>query len=310
MVKSLDPRALVERLGEAFQHHSSRGKEVTPPSRVFDIGVGALAASSLGVLDDVPAYTIKVETQMPGRSPSISGLLHLYDAESGQLLALMESSHISSLGSALTGALATDLLAVPEAGSLAVVGNGTLGWLGLRFLMEMRPVEEVTLFDLSRRKCRRIAERLKKYEGLKVRVCDSLTEAVCNADIVWCATWADRPFLFSEMVKPGAHISTLGADGKGKSELSVELLESSSFFCDDRDLAVSSGPLRGVKKAKSLVKAELGDILSGREQGRKSEEEVTVYGAVGLPFVDLIAAWEVYRKARRKKVGRAFAVWD
>jgi ornithine cyclodeaminase/alanine dehydrogenase-like protein (mu-crystallin family) len=309
-VKCLDPRALVDRLAEAFQLHSLRENDESLPSTDFDMGSGLLSTSRVATMEGVPAYAVKLESRMPGRNPSISGLLHLYDSESGALLAVMESSHISSLGSALIGALAADLLALPEAASVAMVGNGIQGWLGLRFLMEMRPVEQVNLFDLNRRKSRRTAERLKKYEGLEVKVCDSLNEAVCQADIICCATWSQRPFLFSEMVKPGAHVSTLGSDGIGKRELSRELLESCSFYCDDRDLATSVGALSDLIDGSGMVKAELGDILAGNKPGRLNEEEVTVYGPVGLPFVDLIAAWETYRRARRKKVGRTFGVWD
>ena len=211
VIKNLDPRALVGSLAEAFQLHADRNGEPSVRSSDFAVKNGLLTTSRIGRMDGVPAYSVKVETRVPGRNPSISGLLHLYDSNTNSLLAVMESSYITSLGSALTGALATDLLAAPEAHSVAVVGNGTQGWLGLRFLMEMRSIERVTLFDLNRRKSVRMTQRLKKYEGLKVRGCDSLTEAVCQADIIYCATWSQRPFLYSEMVKAGAHITSLGS---------------------------------------------------------------------------------------------------
>lgn len=251
-------------------------------------------------------YSVKVESRLPGKKPSISGVLQLYDAASGQLLAVLESSYITSLGSALTGALATDLLAAPNAATIAVVGNGTQGWLGLRFLMEMRALKEVNLFDLNRRKSCLLAERLKKYPNLKVQVCDSLSGAVSNADIICCSTWSNRPFLYSEMIKPGAHISTFGSDAKDKKELSAELLQASSFYCDDHDLAVTVGALQGLPGARELVVGELGEILSGQVDGRRHAEEITVYGAVGLPFVDLIAGWVTYRKAVRKQLGQKF----
>ncbi len=302
VTKCLDPRPLVELLGDAFQEHSSRGKKSSAGGE-YKVDSGAISVSTLGVGLDIPAYTVKVEAKNPGRSPSISGLIHLYDRESGRLLAVLESSYISAVGSALTAALATDLMALPEARRLAVVGTGTQGWLGIRFLMEMRALEEITLFDLSRRRSRRIAERLTKYKNLKVKVCDALTDTVANADIILCSTWSRRPFLFSEMVMPGAHITTLGADAKGKREVSSELLRTSYFFCDDRDLAISVGPLQGVKGGRELIKGELGEILSGEVEARISSSAITIYGPTGLPFQDLIAAWATYQKALRKKQG-------
>lgn len=298
---------MVELLGEAYQAHSLGRANKIPVcfSRSVSKTLGRVVGSPIGEVEGIPAYSVKVESHHPGRTPSITGFVHLFDSKSGQLLALLESSFISGVGSALTGALATDLLASPKAKSLAIVGTGTQGWLGLRFLMEMRTIEEITLFDLNRGKSIRTAERLKKYDALDVKVCDSLGETVSNADIICCATWSEEPFLFSEMVKPGAHITTIGSDLFGKRELSDELLKGASFFCDDRYLAVSVGALQGVAGGERLVVGELGEILAGRLQGRRNPEEVTVYGAVGLPFVDLVAAWETYRRAVKKRRGNS-----
>lgn len=308
VTKNLDPRALVGRLAEGFQMHSLNRSQESRSSHYAPLveRLGGVSASAIGVMEGIPAYSVKVETRQSNGAPSISGFVHLFDSRTGRLLAILESSFVSGVGSALTGALATDLLAPPQAHSLAVVGNGTQGWLGLRFLMEMRSLEEVTLFDLNRRKSLRIAERLTKYKDLKVKVCDSLSEAVGNADVICCATWSREPFLYSEMVKPGAHITTLGADEVGKMEVSPELVRSCSFFCDDRELAVKVGALKGVKGARELVVGELGEILAGQVEGRRSAEETTVYGAVGLPFIDLISSWVAYRRAVKKRIGRTF----
>jgi ornithine cyclodeaminase len=248
---------------------------------------------------------MKLEGKIPALTPSISGLIHLYDRATGRLLALLESSHISAIGSALTAALATDLMATPSARRLAVVGTGTQAWLVVRFLMEMRHLEQVTLFDLVRKRSLRMAERLRRYDGLEVRVGDALTETVANAEIVLCATWSKVPFLYSEMVLPGAHITTLGSDEKGKKELSSELLRCSTFYCDDRELAINKGPLHGIRGGEDLIAAELGEILSGVARARSSAEEITVYGPVGLPFQDLIAAWATYQKALTRRQGRS-----
>lgn len=304
VTKNLDPRPLVELLGDAFQEHSARSDRLTP-GLDFRFEGGSLSCSGIGATAHIPAYTLKLEGKLPAMNPTISGLIHLYDRETGRLLAVLESSHISAIGSALTAALATDLMAAPSARRLAVVGTGTQGWLTLRFLMEMRHLEQVTLFDLVRKRSRKMAERLTKYDGLQVRVCDALTETVAHADIILCATWSRSPFLHPEMVLPGAHITTLGSDERGKRELSAELLRSSTFYCDDRDLATIKGPLYGMRGAQDMIAAELGEVLGGLVQPRSSSEEITIYGPVGLPFQDLIAAWATYQKATSRKQGQA-----
>lgn len=304
VTKNLDPRPLVELLGDAFQEHSARTDRLAP-GLDFRFEGGSLSCSAIGATAHIPAYTLKLEGKLPAMSPTISGLIHLYDRGTGGLLAVLESSHISAIASALTAALATDLMAAPSARRLAVVGTGTQGWLTSRFLMEMRPLEQVTLFDLVRKRSRKMAERLTKYEGLQVRVCDALTETVAHADIILCATWSKSPFLHSDMVPPGAHITTLGSDERGKRELSAELLRSSTFYCDDRDLATVKGPLYGMRGGQDLIAAELGEVLGGLVQPRSSSDEITIYGPVGLPFQDLIAAWATYQKALARNQGQS-----
>ena len=303
VTKSLDPRTLVQALGDAFQEHSRR-QERTVSGLDFRLWGGSLSCSSLGTTSGVPAYSLKLERRLPGSTPPISGLTHLYDRETGQLLALLESSHLAAVSSALTAALATDLMAAPSARRVAVVGTGTQGWLVIRFLMEMRPLEHITLFDLVRKRSRRMAERLAKYPNLTVKVGEALTETVADAEIIVCATWSREPFLFSEMVLPGAHITTLGSDERGKRELSLELLQSSTFYCDDRELGLSKGALSEFKRGGKVVTAELGEVLSGAVSIRSQQsDESTVYGPVGLPFQDLIAAWGVYQKALERNQG-------
>ncbi len=302
VVKCLDPRLLVESLAGAFKEHSQ--SEKTSLGLNFRLGPGTLTSSSLGETSGIPALSHKVESRFPGRTIPTSGLIELFDQESGELFCLLESSHISAVSSALAAALATDLLANPQARRLAVVGTGTQGWLGVRFLLEMRNLEEVTLFDLQRKRSRAFAERLKKYPELRVTVCDALTDTVAQSDMLLCATWSRAPFLYQEMIMPGVHITSLGSDQVGKRELELDLLKSSSVFCDDRELAVTSGALWEVSGGEALVAGELGEVLAGTAQGRASEEEITIYVPVGLPFQDLIAGWAAYERAMEKGLGQ------
>ena len=293
----------MELLGDAFQEHSARSSQVAS-GLDFPFEGGSLSYSQVGATAHIPAYSMKIEGKTPALSPSIRGLVHLYERETGKLLALLESSHISAVASALTAALATDLMAAPKARRLAVVGTGMQGWLVVRFLMEMRPLEEIVLFDLVRKRSRRMAERLAKYAGVEVRVGEALTETVAHADMVLCATWSKKPFLFSEMVRPGAHITTLGSDERGKAELSSELLRASTFYSDDRSLARLKGPLQGLKGGEDMNVIELGEALNSPDRPRSSPDEITVYGPVGLAFQDLVAAWATYQKALSRGHGQ------
>ncbi len=302
----MDPRLLVDPLAEGFRAHSRGAGPAL--GMTFRLSGGSLTSSALGSAQRVPVLSHKLESRLTTRSPVASGLVSLYDAASGQLLCLLESSHLSAVSSALAAALATDLLAPASARRLAVVGTGVQGWSTLRFLLEMRSLEEITLFDLQRRKSRAFSERLKKYPELEVRVCDSLSDTVIDAEIVLCATWSRQPILFPEMLLPGVHVTALGSDQVGKREIDEQLLRDSSFYCDDRELAVTTGGLWEIPSADELVAGELGQVLDGKVPGRVSPEQTTIYAPVGLPFQDLLAAWVAYRRALDKGLGRRWSL--
>ena len=89
----------------------------------------------------------------------------------------------------------------------------------------------------------------------------------------------------------------MGADEPGKAEVSADVIRSSLFVCDDRQLAFEMGALHGVQLGAEAIGAELGDVLGGTHPGRTSEEQVTIFGGVGLAFQDAVTAWQVYEHA-------------
>ena len=117
------------------------------------------------------------------------------------------------------------------------------------------------------------------------------------------ATWAREPFLYPDLLAPGVHVTTLGADEPGKREVSAELILASRFFCDDRALALEMGAVGNVGLDETAISGELGEVLTGRQPGRL-DDEFTVYGGVGLAWMDLVAAWAVYQNALSAGLGQ------
>jgi hypothetical protein len=108
----------------------------------------------------------------------------------------------------------------------------------------------------------------------------------------------------SGMLQPGTHVSTIGPDEPGKCEVSAEVIRDAVFVCDDRDLAVSTGAIGGAKLGADAISAELGEVIGGAHPGRMNAEQITVYGGVGLAFQDAVGAWQIYRAALSRGVGR------
>jgi ornithine cyclodeaminase len=167
----------------------------------------------------------------------------------------------------------------------------------------VRPIASVRVLDSSRA----AADRFTNDEvcaGLDVRVAASVEEALDGVDIAIAATWSREPFLFRRHLHAGLHITTLGPDQPGKCEVAAEVLEAAVVVVDDRRLAVEMGAVGGAGLGPDAIDAELGEVIAGKRPGRGDDREITVFGAVGLAFQDLVCGWLAYSLARERGVGR------
>ena len=254
-----------------------------------------------GLVPGIPAYTVKINAKLPESTPSVRGLISLHDLESGALLAVMDSIAITAIRTGLIGGVAADVLARRDAGSVAIIGAGTQGREQLRALALVRSITRVSVFDAVAGRAEALVRDMRGEVPGDYAIAKDARDAVRDADVVITATWAKKPLLTLDMIAPGAHITAVGADEPGKAELSRELIERSTFVCDDADLAVEMGALAGVGLGLEAIHATLGDVLAGAKPGRTRDDEITVFGSVGLPCQDLPAAWMVYQQAKNER---------
>jgi ornithine cyclodeaminase len=111
------------------------------------------------------------------------------------------------------------------------------------------------------------------------------------------ATWARTPLLDVGDLRPGLHLTTLGADEPGKIELSADLIVAARTVVDDVRLAVSMGAIGNAGLGPEAVHATFSEVLGGARAGRESADQSTVYAPVGLPWQDLALAWPIYQAA-------------
>ncbi|MCB0211325.1 MAG: ornithine cyclodeaminase family protein [Anaerolineae bacterium] len=299
----LNPVDVLDQLRDAFQAYS---RERTIPAGRFPVqlpGPGSGMLLAPGLVTGIPAYSVKVHAKFPDQKPAIRGVLLLHNLATGELLAIMDSAYITAVRTGLAAALATDVLARHEAETIAIIGAGVQGQYQLRYLSLLRELQHVTVFDTSAQNAATFQDSMSTELELPITTCADVGEAVRDADIILTATWATEPFLTLDMLKPGVHITTLGADQPGKCEISREVIEAALFVCDDRDLTVQMGVLAGLGLDANAIDAELGDVLAHVHPGRTQDSQITVYGSVGLAFQDLVTGWHIYQAARQAHMG-------
>jgi ornithine cyclodeaminase len=255
----LDSLSLIREFAEGFRRQS----------RPLEVSVGPGMSVLAGVLDGIPAFSVNVV------APS-SASLSLHDLETGSVLAVMDSTHLTRMRTAVAAALAADALARKDASSVAILGAGPEAAMQLKLLRLVRSLTRGFIYDPDSEKAHSLAARMFTELSLPVHGRASIAAAIDEADIVVSTLGQAETELTSEMVRPGCHVTLLNGGAP---------LPRSVTFCDDRALA-------------GVDATELREVLTGSKAGRTSREQVTVFFHHGLPFQDLIAAWQVFTAAR------------
>ena len=239
---------------------------------------------------------LKWVTSFPGNParglPTVTGIVVLSDAEDGHLLAVLDAAAVTALRTAAAGVLAADTLCRPEASSCAVIGAGVNGAEAVRMLVAHGATPLIWDVDENRR--RLVADRL------GARVAESAPEALA-CEVVLTVTPGAEVLYPDGSLEPGQHVSLMGADGPGKAEIAVEELQRAHLFCDDWEQAGSKGIGEvGLAAAAGIITredvTELGQVLIGAADGRRSAGDITLFDSSGLAIQDLAIAKLAYSK--------------
>ncbi|MEP7335122.1 MAG: ornithine cyclodeaminase family protein [Actinomycetota bacterium] len=231
---------------------------------------------------------LKWVTSFPGNPaaglPTVMGLVLVSDASNGVLRAVLDAGAVTALRTGAAAVLAAETLGRSDAGRAAVIGAGVNGRAAARtFLARGR---EVALWDVDAERARGVASEL------GAEVATSREEALA-ADLVVTVTPGREVLLVEGGLAPGQHASLMGADGPGKQEIAVEELARVRVFSDEWEQASHGGDIARAVEAGVLERAdvtELGAVLAGAAEGRRSPEEATVFDSTGLAIQDLAIA--------------------
>lgn len=288
----MPPERAVEVVRDAFVAYA-RGEWSMPP-KVY------VPAYPAGDFRAMPALggghaLLKWVTSFPGNPavglPTVTGLVLLSDASNGMPEAVLDAGAVTALRTGAAAVLAAETLGREDAGAAGVIGAGVNGRAVARtFVARGR---EVLVWDVDAGRAEEAAA------AVGARVAASREEALA-ADLVATVTPGHEIIFPAGSLGAGQHASLMGADGPGKSEIAVEELARVRVFCDDWQQASHNGDLvhgveAGVLSRETVT--ELGAVLSGTAEGRRSSEEITAFDSTGLAIQDLAVALAAMEQA-------------
>ena len=177
-------------------------------------------------------------------------------------------------------------------------------------LCQVRDIQTVKVFSPYPEELPQYKADVEKETGVKVIICQTVEEAMEDADIA-ISTTPSKDFLVpAELVKPGMHIVAVGADMDGKNEWDPEIFAGAKIVNDSISQCISRGETRnplmaGVIKQEDIY-CEIGQLLTGEKAGRGSYEEITIFDTTGMGIQDNVTAMKVYETARDKGRGTYF----
>jgi ornithine cyclodeaminase/alanine dehydrogenase-like protein (mu-crystallin family) len=273
------------------------------------VGALGMMPSYLGSLQ---AFGLKVVSVFPHNHgteyDSHQGAVMLFEAKHGRLLSLMDSSSITGIRTAAVSGVATRLLARADAHDLAILGSGVQASSHLEAMRLTRDIKRVRIWTRTMAHAADFAERESQRHNIVIEVMPTVQDTVTGADIICTTTAAPEPILRGEWIGPGAHINAVGSSVPFTRELDTAAIVKSRMFVDRRESTINeAGDFLFPKKEGAItddhIQGELGELLIGKVQGRKTDEEVTLFKSLGLAIEDLAAAHHVYTKALEKSMG-------
>jgi alanine dehydrogenase len=287
---AVSPERAVEAVREALLAYA-RGEWSMPP-KVY------VPAYPAGDFRAMPALggghaSLKWVTSFPGNParglPTVTGVVLLSDASNGSLVAVLDAARVTALRTGAAAVLAAETLGRP--GTAAVIGAGVNGKAAARTFLARG--QDVLLWDVAPGRAAAAAEEL------GASVATSRDEALA-ADRLVTMTPGHEVLLDEGSLRPGQHVSLMGADGPGKAEIAVSELARAHVFCDDWEQASHNGELAHALEAGALARedvTELGAVLSGKAPGRRSDDEITAFDSTGLAIQDLAIALAALERA-------------
>ncbi len=290
--RAVSPGRAVEVVRDAFIAHA-RG-EWQMPAKVYLTNYPAGDFRAMPALGGGYAL-LKWVTSFPGNPaqglPTVTGVVILSDANDGRLLALLDAAAVTALRTGAAAVLAAETLGRADAETAAVVGAGVNGRAAARtFLARGR---RVALWDVDEARARAAAD------DLGADVAPSL-EAALAADLLVTVTPGHTVVIGDGTLRPGQHVSLLGADGPGKAETTDGELLRARLFCDDWEQASHGGELAHAVEAGLVTRADvvdLGRVLTGEAPGRRQPQDITLFDSTGLAIQDLAIAVAALERA-------------
>jgi alanine dehydrogenase len=291
--------SVIEVLAAAFARDSAQTLHMPVRSSLPlpDEGVLVVMPASDSALGLAGIKTVTVT-----KARGVDAYYDLLDAESGAALARMEANWLTDLRTAATSALATRLLARPDAHTLGIFGTGRQAEAHLAVLPKARKFNRILVCGTNAEKMGRFCKTMSERHNTEVKPTDAET-CIRESDVVCTCTTSHTPLFDGGWVTPGMHLNLIGAFQPESREVDDETIVRSRVVVDTNAGALAEAGDLLIPLSKGIIKrshilADLHQVASGQKQVRRGPDDITLFKSVGCALEDLVTAKLIYERAR------------
>ncbi|MDW2800802.1 ornithine cyclodeaminase family protein [Clostridium boliviensis] len=265
--------------------------------------------------------------------PNLTAMAMVFDLKNGFPIALINAGYLTAMRTGAAGAVGIKYLANQNAEVLTLVGTGNQAAFQIAAALTAVPtIRKVNIYNPRNEKKAHLLQQsirtklsginnssndfknenwIQRIKTVEFYAVNNIQSALEETDAVITITPSSQALIKKEWVKPGTHISCIGADLPGKQELDETLFRTARIFADDIDQASSVGEIQtavslGILPIESI--REIGYVINGNENGRLSNNDITVFDSTGIALQDLAVADYIIRTAEEKNIGTSVTI--
>jgi ornithine cyclodeaminase/alanine dehydrogenase-like protein (mu-crystallin family) len=289
----LEPSEVIAEIRSAFAQGFAN---VRMPKRVqVELDKSTLLIMPCGIAGE-SAYGLKIVTVSQQARPEgrVRASYILLDSGTGETVAVFAANHLTDLRTAATTAVATDILARPDASVLGIFGTGRQSAAHIAVMALTRSFQQILVSGSSPEKARAFAQRMRALHGFNVNATDAATCST-TSDVICTCTNSIEPLFSGELLRPGTHLNLIGAFQPHACEVDSVTIQRSRVFVDTYEGALAEAgdilmPIQSGEIGCEHVQGDLHELVSGKKPGRTSRDDITVFKSVGCALEDLVTA--------------------
>jgi ornithine cyclodeaminase len=293
--KAITMRQAIDAVREGFIALST-GRANVPVRGSLPVA-GNVTLTMPAYIHDSPVSIVKVISVYPDNGwhnlPTVLGSVLVLDSTTGVPIALADGGSLTALRTGAASGLATDLLALPDAHILAVIGAGKQARTQVEAICTVRAIDQIRVYSLFG--APEFAQELRQRYHIDVHVATDARDALQGAQVVAAATNTQTPVIHASDLGAGVHINGIGSFRPDMQEVASDVVQRAKIVVDHRASAWHEAgdliiPRDQGLISESSVYAEIGEIAAGLHPGRVSSDEITFFKSVGNAVQDAAVA--------------------